>query len=171
MPVSDQPRVAVLMGSDSDLPTVLPCLQTLADFGVPYDVRVLSAHRTPDETHDYTVQARARGVKVFICAAGMAAHLAGAVAALTTLPVIGVPVGGSALQGIDALLATVQMPPGVPVATTAIGKAGATNAGLLAVQMLALSDDLLAKKLDEHKQTMAEKVMAKNDRVQTSNLP
>ncbi len=152
-------RVAVLMGSISDRDTMQGCVDTLDRFGVGWEWRVLSAHRTPRETHEYISSAKGRGIQVIICGAGMAAHLAGAAAAATTLPVIGVPVAAS-LDGMDALLATVQMPPGIPVATVAIGRAGAKNAAVLAVQMMALSDPELASKLEEDRVAMGAKVLA-----------
>ena len=143
------PFVAVLMGSDSDWPTMQSTTNTLDDFGILHEVRVSSAHRTPQETIEYVEDAERRDCRVFICAAGLAAHLAGAVAAHTTKPVIGVPMDGGPLSGFDALLSTVQMPGGIPVATVAIGKAGAKNAGYLAAQMLALDDAALAERLKE----------------------
>ena len=138
-------KVGILMGSASDLPVVKKAMDTLASFGVPYEAHVYSAHRTPAEAAEFTKNARANGFGVIIAAAGMAAHLAGAVAANTTLPVIGIPCKSTNLEGMDALLATVQMPSGIPVATVAID--GATNAAILAVEILALSDDTLADKL------------------------
>lgn len=160
------PLVGILMGSDSDWDTVKAASETLSKFGVAHEVRVISAHRTPDEAARYAGAARARGVRVLICAAGGAAHLGGVIAAHTTLPVVGIPVAGGALNGLDALLATVQMPAGVPVATVAVGSAGPTNAAILAVQILALADPALAAKLDEHKATLARKVEEGNARVQ-----
>ena len=139
--------VAVLMGSDSDLPTMQASLAVLEKFGVAKEVKITSAHRTPAATHAYVKDADARGCKLFIAAAGLAAHLAGTIAGLTIKPVIGVPMDTGPLNGIDALLSTVQMPGGVPVASMAIGTAGAVNAGYLAVQILALSDATLAQKL------------------------
>jgi phosphoribosylamine--glycine ligase len=133
----------------------------LRKFGVAFEITVASAHRTPQRAAEFASQAKTRGIKVIIAGAGHAAHLAGAMAAQTTLPVIGVPIDSSALQGLDALLSTVQMPPGIPVATVAVGKPGATNAGILAVQILALSDTLLAEKLDQYKTEMAAKVEEK----------
>lgn len=156
-------RVAILMGSDSDKPIMDAAVEVLKEFGIDPDVRILSAHRTPDMVQKYiTQEAPQKGVRVFIAAAGMAAHLAGAVAAHTHLPVIGVPLEGSALQGMDSLLSTVQMPPGVPVATVAIGKAGAKNAAYLAVQILGVADASLADKFMEFKKTMAETVLKKD---------
>ena len=153
-----QPRVSILMGSDSDLPTMAEAARTLADLGIPYELEITSAHRSPDRSRDLVRTARERGIQVFIVGAGGAAHLAGMVAAHTTLPVLGVPLASSDLQGLDALLATVQMPAGVPVATLAIGKAGAANAALLAAQILALADEALARRLAERRDRMAESV-------------
>lgn len=158
--------VAVLMGSDSDFPVLEASLAVLSSFDVPYEVKVSSAHRTPDATRSYVKDAEARGCAVFIAAAGMAAHLAGAVAALTTKPVIGVPVDAGPLQGLDALLSTVQMPGGVPVATVAIGKAGAKNAGYLAVQILAVGNASLSERLVADKQAQADAVIAKDAALQ-----
>jgi phosphoribosylaminoimidazole carboxylase PurE protein len=144
--------VAVVMGSDSDMAVMQSCIDTLKDFGIEPVVRIISAHRTPQMAAEFAENAAKEGVKVIIAAAGMAAHLAGALAARTTLPVIGVPlISSSGLEGIDAFLSTAQMPPGVPVATVAIGKAGAKNAAVLAVQILALSDKVFAGKLAEFK--------------------
>ena len=151
-------KVLILMGSDSDLPVMKKAADTLTKFGVPYKMTVASAHRTPERVTALIKEAEAAGVGAFIAAAGMAAHLAGAVAAQTTRPVIGVPLNAS-MNGLDALLATAQMPPGVPVATVAID--GAANAAQLAVQILALSDAALAKKLVEHKKEMADAVLKK----------
>jgi len=155
--------VAVVLGSDSDMPVMQSCIDTLGDFGIEPVVRIISAHRTPEVAAGFAQEAAGQGIKVIIAAAGMAAHLAGALAARTTLPVIGVPlIAKGGLEGIDAFLSTVQMPPGVPVATVAIGKAGAKNAAVLAAQILALSDDRLAEKLVEFKKQQAKKVMEKN---------
>ena len=158
--------VAVLMGSESDWPVMQACVDGLAQLEVPCEVRVLSAHRTPDETAEYVVDAEARGCAAFICAAGMAAHLAGAVAAHTVRPVIGVPLASGPLAGVDALLATVQMPGGVPVATVAVGKAGAQNAAWLAAQVLAISDAGLAKALVAARAAGRAKVAQQNAAVQ-----
>ncbi len=158
--------VAVLMGSESDWPVMQACVDGLAQLKVPCEVRVLSAHRTPDETAEYVVDAEARGCAAFICAAGMAAHLAGAVAAHTVRPVIGVPLASGPLAGVDALLATVQMPGGVPVATVAVGKAGAQNAAWLAAQVLAISDAGLAKALVAARAAGRAKVAQQNAAVQ-----
>lgn len=157
-------KVAVIMGSDSDFPVVKGCIKTLKSFGIETEVRVLSAHRTPAEAAAFADSARERGYGVLIAAAGKAAHLAGALAAHTTLPVIGIPVKSSTLDGLDALLATVQMPSGIPVATVAID--GADNAAILAAQMLALSDEGLAARLLEMKKSMAEGVEKKNAALQ-----
>ena len=139
--------VSILMGSKSDYETVKKCIDTLEKFDTPYEVLVTSAHRSPERTKEYVKQAEQKGAQVFICAAGMAAHLAGVVASLTLKPVIGVPMKGGAIEGLDALLSTVQMPGGMPVATVAIGNAGATNSAYLAMQILALDNEPLAKKL------------------------
>jgi len=149
------PKVLILVGSESDREAMKGCLQNLERFDLPYEFVVSSAHRAPDKTRALAVGARERGVRVLICAAGMAAALPGVVAAHTTLPVIGVPLDGSSLSGVDSLHAIVQMPPGVPVATMAIGPAGAKNAAILAVQILALSDDALAAKLEAYKTELA----------------
>lgn len=156
-------KVLIVMGSDSDLPALEPCMETLKRFSVPFSVRVCSAHRTPLVAEELSRTARECGFGCIIAAAGKAAHLAGVMAAGTTLPVIGIPIKSSTMDGLDSLLSTVQMPAGVPVATVAIG--GAENAALLAVQMLALSDDALAQALLQHKQDMAEKVMKKDEKV------
>ena len=159
-------QVAILMGSDSDWETMSAAAKRLDAFGIGYDVRVLSAHRTPQRTAEYAAGAAARGIKVFICGAGGAAHLAGAVAAQTTLPVIGVPLDASSLNGLDALLATVQMPKGVPVATVAVGGAGAENAAILAAQILALADSALADKLAAFKKELEHKAVAADEKLQ-----
>jgi len=151
-------KVLILMGSASDAPVMQSALDVLTQFGIACQMTVASAHRSPARVQRLVEEAPTRGVRVFIVGAGAAAHLAGVVAAHTSLPVIGVPIDSSALRGLDALLATVQMPPGVPVATMAIGKAGATNAALMATQILAMSDAALAAKLDAYKSTLAEKV-------------
>ena len=159
------PFVAILMGSDSDLPQMEPAFGVLKTFGIEYEVKVTSAHRTPKVTHDYVTTADERGCGAFICAAGMAAHLAGAVAAATLKPVIGVPINAS-LDGLDALLSTVQMPGGIPVATVAIGKAGAKNAAYLAAQILATADAGLRQKLIEEREASAQVVIAKDAALQ-----
>ena len=159
--MSDQPLVGILMGSDSDYDIMVEAAQVLKDFGIPFEMTVSSAHRSPQRTAEYARSARGRGLRVLIVGAGAAAHLAGVVAAETTLPVLGVPIDASALKGLDALLATVQMPAGVPVATLAIGRAGARNAGIFVAQLLALANDELACKLDEFKDRMAAGVAVK----------
>jgi phosphoribosylamine--glycine ligase len=156
------------MGSDSDLGVMESASNVLKEFGVAFEITVASAHRSPQRAAEWASSARERGIKVIIAGAGHAAHLAGAMAAHTSLPIIGVPIDSSCLQGMDALLATVQMPPGVPVATMAIGKSGARNAGILAVQILALADTVLAEKLEEYKQNMAAKVEQKAKKLQDS---
>ena len=153
-------KVGIVMGSDSDLPVLEKAMTTLDEFDVPYEVHVYSAHRTPEQAKSFAQNARANGFGAIIAAAGKAAHLAGALAANTTLPVIGIPVKASVLDGMDALLSTVQMPSGIPVATVAID--GAQNAALLAVQMLAIEDADLAAKLDEQRKSAAEKVLEKD---------
>ncbi len=158
-----------MMGSDSDYAIMSEASKVLDQFGVANEVMVTSAHRTPARTKKYVDQARKRGIQVLIAGAGAAAHLAGVVAAETTLPVIGVPIGSSPLQGFDSLLSTAQMPGGVSVATMAIGKAGAKNAGLLAVQILALGDARLTQKLDQYKKDMAKQVEAKNRKLQSAH--
>lgn len=157
-------RVAVVMGSDSDLTAVKPAITTLRKLGIPCEVRIISAHRTPEEAAAFSGTARENGFGAIIAAAGKAAHLAGAMAANTTLPVIGIPIKSSTLDGLDALLATVQMPSGMPVATVAID--GAQNAALLAAQMLAIEDDHLARKLDEMRKDMTRKVLEKDRKLQ-----
>lgn len=157
-------KVAVIMGSDSDFPTVSPAIKRLKGFGIPVEVKVMSAHRTPDAAAEFSRTAREQGFGVIIAAAGKAAHLAGVLAAHTTLPVIGIPVKSSTLDGLDALLSTVQMPSGIPVATVAID--GADNAAILAAQMLALSDDSIAAQLEQMKVDMAKGVAKKNEALQ-----
>lgn len=156
-------KVAVIMGSDSDFKVVQKAVLKLKEFGVPYEVRVMSAHRTPDEAAEFSKNAKSEGFGVIIAAAGMAAHLGGVLAAHTTLPVIGIPIKAAAFDGMDALLATVMMPPGIPVAS--VGVDGAANAAILAVEMLALSDDSLSEKLEEMKKTMAEAVREKDEMI------
>ena len=153
------------MGSDSDFPVMSEAGKTLAKFGIAYEMEVLSAHRTPARAHEYATTAVKRGLKVVIAAAGAAAHLAGVMAANTTLPVIGVPLASSSLQGLDALLATVQMPGGIPVATMAIDKAGAVNAAIFAAEILATSDPEVAKRLTAYKEELAKSVAEKSARV------
>lgn len=157
-------KVGVIMGSDSDRPIVDKAVQTLQEYGVPFEVHVYSAHRTPGEARTFAVTAREKGFGVLIAAAGKAAHLAGALAAGTTLPVIGLPIGSKQLDGIDALLSTVQMPSGIPVATVAID--GAVNAALLSIQILALSEPELAEKLEQARRAAAETVLEKNRAVE-----
>ena len=157
--------VGIVMGSDSDWPLVKKTCETLQKFDVPYETRVISAHRTPEVAIEYSKTAESRGLKVVIAAAGGAAHLAGVLAAGTVLPVIGIPVAGGALNGLDALYATVQMPGGVPVATVACGSAGPVNAALLAVQILGTADESLREKFRLHKEDLKKKVAAANDRI------
>lgn len=154
--------VAILMGSNSDLEVMLEAARMLESFGVGYDLQITSAHRSPDRTRRYVRSAEKSGTRIFIVGAGAAAHLAGVVAAESTLPVIGVPLSGSALNGVDSLYSTVMMPAGVPVATMAIGKAGATNAAVLAVQILATGDSKLREKLADYKRSLAEEVEARS---------
>lgn len=168
--MSSKPIVSIVMGSDSDLEIMREAGKALDDFGIAYEIDVTSAHRSPDRTADFARQAAARGIRVIIAGAGGAAHLAGVIAAHTTLPVIGVPIT-SVLNGLDSLLATVQMPAGIPVATVAIGKAGATNAGILAAQILALSDDQIAKKIVLHKQKLANGVEEKSKKLKAAMRP
>lgn len=166
-----QTLVGIVMGSDSDLPVMRAAMETLSYFDVGYEVKVLSAHRTPQRTIEYARQAESRGLRVIIAGAGGAAHLAGLIAAETTLPVIGVPLEASPLEGWDALLSTVQMPAGVPVATVAIGKAGACNAALLAVQILSLQEPSLRKKLREYREDLARQVEEKSQEVEREPPP
>lgn len=157
-------KIAVMMGSDSDLPIVEKAVNTLKEFGVPYEVHVFSAHRTPAQAQKFSEEARQNGFGAIICAAGMAAHLAGAVAANTTLPVIGIPIQSKQLGGMDALLSTVQMPSGIPVATVAID--GAVNAALLSIEILAVEDHLLADRLDAKRRADSDGVLEKNKAVE-----
>ncbi len=157
-------KIGIIMGSDSDLPVIQKGIDVLSEYGVPFEVHVFSAHRTPVEAKEFSSNARANGFGAIIAAAGMAAHLAGAIAANTTLPVIGIPVKSKNFDGLDALLSTVQMPSGIPVATVAVD--GAANAALLAIQILAVSDVELAKKLDEARAKGAAKVLAKNAEIE-----
>ena len=157
-------KVGIIMGSDSDLPVVEKAINTLKEYQVPFEVHVYSAHRTPDEAKEFSASARENGFGAIIAAAGMAAHLAGAVAANTTLPVIGIPVKAKSLDGLDALLSTVMMPPGIPVAT--VGIDGAVNAALIAIEILAVSDDTLAQKLKNARAKAAEKVLAANKKIE-----
>ena len=157
-------KIGIIMGSDSDLPTVAKAVDTLKEFGVPYEVHVFSAHRTPVEAKEFSSNARKNGFGAIIAAAGMAAHLAGAIAANTTLPVVGIPINCGKLDGVDALLSTVMMPSGIPVATVAID--GAVNAALLCIEMLSIGDEELATKLDNKRKADAEKVLEKNKKIE-----
>jgi len=157
-----KPQVSIVMGSDSDLEIMREAGKALDDFGIAYEIDVTSAHRSPDRTADFARKAAENGIRVIIAGAGGAAHLAGVIAAHTTLPVIGVPIPSTSLQGMDSLLSTVQMPAGIPVATVAIGKPGATNAGILAAQMIALADASVAKKLHDYKAKLARGVEEKS---------
>lgn len=159
-----QKKVAILMGSDSDWPVVKAAALELKRLGIVYEAHILSAHRTPEQAAEFAKNARANGFGVILCAAGMAAHLAGAIAANTTLPVIGIPMKGGAMDGMDALLATVQMPSGIPVATVALN--GAKNAAILAAQILAVTDEALAEKLDQDRTEMAKQIAAKEEKLQ-----
>ena len=162
--------VSIVMGSDSDLDIMREAATALEGFGIGYEIDVTSAHRSPERTAEYARKAASRGVRVIIAGAGGAAHLAGVIAAHTNLPVIGVPIPSTALNGLDSLLATVQMPAGIPVATVALGKAGATNAGILAAQMIALSDEGVAKKMIEHKRKLAAGVEEKSRKLREGTL-
>jgi phosphoribosylaminoimidazole carboxylase PurE protein len=166
--MAEKPLVSIVMGSDSDLEVMREAGRALEEFGIPYEMDVTSAHRAQRKTAEFARSAAGRGVKIIIAGAGGAAHLAGVCAAESTLPVIGVPIPSSSLQGLDALLATVQMPAGIPVATVAIGKAGAYNAGVLAAQMLALSDKSLAAKLATHKEKLAKGVDEKSAKLKAA---
>lgn len=157
-------KIGIIMGSDSDLPTVEKAINTLKEFNVPFEVHVFSAHRTPAEAKEFSVNARKNGFGAIIAAAGMAAHLAGAIAANTTLPVVGIPINCGKLDGVDALLSTVQMPSGIPVATVAID--GAVNAALLCIEMLAITDSELAEKLDNKRISDSKKVLEKNQKIE-----
>jgi 5-(carboxyamino)imidazole ribonucleotide mutase len=163
-----KPQVSIVMGSDSDLEIMNDCAKSLDGFGIAYEIDITSAHRAPRKTAKFASEAAGRGIKVIIAAAGGAAHLAGVIAAETTLPVIGVPIPSTSLQGMDSLLATVQMPAGIPVATVAIGKAGATNAAILAAQIIALSDAEMANKMKAHKEKLAKGVEEKSRKLQES---
>jgi phosphoribosylaminoimidazole carboxylase PurE protein len=165
MTVKTKALVGIIMGSDSDAAVMAEATKVLQQFGVPYEIGVYSAHRSPHRTLEYVSSARSRGLKVIIAGAGSSAHLAGVTAAETILPVIGVPIDSSPLSGLDALMATVQMPPGVPVSTMGVGKSGATNAGILAVQIIALADDALATKLTEYKAKLEVTVAEKSKKV------
>src|SRR5450631_3258774 len=163
-----KPLVSIVMGSDSDLEIMREAGKALEGFGIPYEMDVTSAHRSPDRTAEYARGAAQRGVRVIIAGAGGAAHLAGVIAAHTTLPVIGVPIPSTSLNGLDSLLATVQMPAGIPVATVAIGKPGATNAGILAAQILAVADAELTKKMAAHKEKLAKGVEEKSKKLRAT---
>src|ERR1700720_1479337 len=163
-----KPVVSIVMGSDSDLEIMREAGKALENFGIAYEIDVTSAHRSPDRTADYARKAAGRGIRVIVAGAGGAAHLAGVIAAHTTLPVIGVPIPSTALNGLDSLLATVQMPAGIPVATVAIGKPGAANAGILAAQILALSNVPLEKKLAAHKEKLARGVEEKSKKLKST---
>ena len=163
-----KPLVSIVMGSDSDLEIMREAGKALEDFGIVYEIDVTSAHRSPDRTADYARKASDRGIRVIIAGAGGAAHLAGVIAAHTTLPVIGVPIPATSLNGLDSLLATVQMPAGIPVATVAIGKPGATNAGILAAQILGVADSAIAQKLRTHKEKLAKGVEEKSKKLKES---
>lgn len=164
-----KPVVGIIMGSDSDLPVMQEAAKVLKQFEIPYEIGVYSAHRSPHRTSAYVKSARERGLQVIIAGAGSSAHLAGVTAAETTLPVIGIPIDSSPLSGFDALLSTVQMPPGVPVATMGVGKSGATNAAIFAVQILALSDEKLSRRLSEHKEQLEKAVAEKSRKVAEEN--
>src|SRR5947199_4581465 len=164
-----KPVVSIVMGSDSDLEIMQEAGKALEGFGIGYEIDVTSAHRSPDRTADYARKAADRGIRVIIAGAGGAAHLPGVIAAHTTLPVIGVPIPSTSLNGMDSLLSTVQMPAGIPVATVAIGKPGATNAGILAAQMIALADESIAKKLESHKEKLAAGVEEKSRKLKGSS--
>ena len=163
--MSSKPLVGILMGSDSDLPVMEEAAKILKDFGIPYEMTISSAHRTPKRTSEYAQSAEGRGIKVIIAGAGSAAHLAGFIAAETTLPVIGVPIDSSPLNGLDSLLSTVQMPGGVPVASMSIGKAGGKTAEFFAAQLLAVSDPALREALKAHREDMARQVEAKAEKL------
>jgi len=164
--MSENPKIAIVMGSDSDLPTMKSTVKVLAKFEVPFELRVLSAHRSPEAAHNFAREAEQRGIRILIAGAGGAAHLAGVLAANTTLPVIGVPMATDRAGGLDSLLSTIQMPRGVPVATMGIGSSGAQNAALLAVQILALCDDRLAKDIRDFRKQLAESVEEADRKVQ-----
>lgn len=167
-PKARQPKVGILMGSDSDLDVMQEAEKRLDDLGIPYETRILSAHRTPDKVAKYAATAQQRGLEVIIAGAGAAAHLAGTIAANTTLPVIGIPIDSSSLKGLDALLATVQMPAGIPVATMAIGKPGAANAGIFAAQVVARKDPKVSAKLAQFKKEMAAGVEETDRKIQSA---
>jgi phosphoribosylaminoimidazole carboxylase PurE protein len=160
-----KPKVMIIMGSDSDLSVMVDTARILEEFGIPYHMTVASAHRSPERTLRIVKEAEKNGVEVFIAGAGMAAHLPGVIASHTVLPVIGVPLDASPLKGMDALFSVVQMPPGIPVATVAVGKAGARNAGILAAQIMAIKDPALSRKLVRHREKMAEEIEEKAERI------
>ena len=162
------PQVSIVMGSDSDLEIMREAGKALEGFGIEYEIDVTSAHRSPDRSADFAKKAASRGIRVIIAGAGGAAHLAGVIAAHTILPVIGVPIPSTSLNGMDSLLSTVQMPAGIPVATVAIGKPGATNAGIMAAQIIAVADAGIAKKLDAHKEKLAKGVEEKSRKLKES---
>jgi 5-(carboxyamino)imidazole ribonucleotide mutase len=164
MTAGKRSRVAVIIGSDSDLPTIEHCLKTLEELRIPHELRVLSAHRTPDEVGDFVDECESGDVAVIVAGAGMAAHLAGVVASLTTLPVVGVPMPGGAFDGQDALLSTVQMPGGIPVATVAVGRSGAVNAAVLAAEIIALYDEKVRARVRAHREAQCAKVKAKDEK-------
>ncbi|MDA8429885.1 MAG: 5-(carboxyamino)imidazole ribonucleotide mutase [Geobacteraceae bacterium] len=164
--MSASPLVLIVMGSENDLPVMQEAADVLAEFGVACEMRISSAHRSPLRTMNLATEAAGRGIRIIIAGAGMAAHLAGVIASKTTLPVIGVPMPGGSLNGVDALYSTVQMPGGIPVATMAIGKAGAKNAGIFAVQILALTEERLAKALEEYRREMDEECARKDSAIQ-----
>src|SRR5499433_1034292 len=165
--MAENPLVSIVMGSDSDLDIMNEAGKALDQFGIPYEIDVTSAHRSPARTSEFARNAAGRGIKAIIAGAGGAAHLAGVIAAETTLPVIGVPIPSTSLNGLDSLLATVQMPAGIPVATVAIGKAGATNAGILAAQILGVADSAIGKKLHAHKEKLARGVEEKSKKLKS----
>lgn len=162
-----KPLVGIVMGSDSDLPVMEEAGKVLDSFGVRYEITITSAHRSPKKTRDYIRSAEEKGIKIIIAGAGLAAHLAGVIAAETTMPVIGVPINSSPLLGLDSILSTLQMPSGIPVATMALGKGGAKNAAILAVQILAIGDKSLQKKLKSYKKRLAEKVEEKDSKLKS----
>lgn len=164
--MSEKPRVGMVMGSDSDFPKIQSALKVLTDFGVPFEVHVMSAHRTPHRVEEFAKNARANGLQVLIAAAGGAAHLAGVVASHTTLPVIGIPVATEMMGGLDSLLSTVQMPGDIPVATVGTGSGGAKNAGILAVEILAVTDEELQQKLADFRRKLVEKIIEKDQALQ-----
>jgi len=160
---SKKPLIGVIMGSASDIDVMKGCVDVLKEMGIPHEVKILSAHRTPEHTREYAATAAERGIQVIIAGAGWAAHLAGAIAAQTTLPVIGVPIDSSPLKGMDALLSTVQMPSGIPVATVALGKGGAKNSGVLAAQILGLKDGVIAEEVTRYRRALTQAASEKID--------